>query len=152
MRNAEFGMRNEKERLKEMLDAEFWWSEKDCEAVADYLIANGVGFVDDVRRECGSLLDSKDIIINDLNEDNNRLRKENSIFWKKRMPVAVEDERCPVCGTMVFVADRAYCNECGQALKAERDKPRYFIRDNSCTLDEVITDDIELLTDINDRS
>lgn len=34
--------RNEKERLKEILDAEFMWSEKDCEAVADYLIASGV--------------------------------------------------------------------------------------------------------------
>ncbi len=83
MRNAECGMRNEKERLMQLLDAEYMWSEKDCEAVADYLIANGVGFVDDLHEEVKLL---------------------------------------------------------------EKDKPRYFVRG------EITTDDIEMLTNLNDRS
>lgn len=146
--------RNEKERLKEILDAEFMWSEKDCEAVADYLIASGLGFVDNVRRECGSLLTAKDVIINDLNEDNNRLRKENSMFWKKRMPIAVENERCPVCGTMVFVEGRVYCRCCGQALKFEESHSPSVAYGDSSLPEGAISEDTEIgmITNINDRS
>ena len=151
MRNAEFGMRNEKEKLIDLLDAEFMWSETECEAVADYLLSGGLGFVDDVREECGHLLAAKDVIINDMNEEIKRLSKENELLWRKQTPIPMDGYKCPVCETQQHY-DHTYCNKCGQALKAERDKPRYFVRDNSCTLDEVITDDIELLTDINDRS
>ncbi len=131
---------NDRERLIEILDAEFMWSKKCCKAVADYLIGSGLGFVDEARKSCGSILAAKDVIINDLNEENNRLRKENVVLWKKQEPVAVENERCPVCGVMVFVQDKAYCRCCGQLLQWPKDG-------------DILTDDTEvgMLANLNDR-
>lgn len=106
----------------------------------------------DIKQEAAAALknllgmsDSKEVIINDMYEKLNRLMKENELLWRKQNPIPMDVYRCPVCGTQQHY-DHAYCNECGQALKAEKDKPRYFVRG------EVITDDIEMLTNLNDRS
>ena len=152
-RNTECKMRNEKERLMQLLDAEYMWSEKDCAAVADYLITSGLGFVDDVRKECGNLLAAKDVIINDMNEKLNRLMKENEILWKKQIPLKLEEDRCPVCGRMQFLLEPGYCKKCGQALFFEdTHSPSVSGADSSLPEGALPGDDIELLTNINDRS
>lgn len=127
MLNAECGMRNEKEKLIDLLNAEFMWSETDCEAVADYLLSGGLGFVDDVRKECGNLLAAKDVIIDDMNEKLNCLMKENEILWKKQIPIKIEDDRCPVCGRMQFLLEPGYCKKCGQALEYDAEQAAYIV-------------------------
>ena len=150
-RNTECKMQNKKQRLKEILDAEFMWSEKDCEAVADYLIASGLGFVDDLRKECGSLLAAKDIIINGLHEEVKRLKKENEVLWKKHTPIPaavkvideefdIKIEHCPVCGARMFFENQLYCRECGQAL---------IVGAHTRPLDDT---EIGMIANINDRT
>lgn len=161
-------MQNENVRLKEILDAEFMWSEKDCEAVVDYLIANGLGFVDDVRREWGRIIASKALIINDLHEEVKLLEKENELLWRKQKPIPMDGDKCPVCGRMQFIPASGYCKKCGQALVFE-DTHSPSVRARTPNLDKLGSktpsaadsslpegtltgDDIELLTNLNDRS
>ena len=85
-------------------------------------------------------------------EDNNRLRKENEMLWKKHKPVAVVNERCPVCGTMTFVQDKAYCRCCGQLLKFVGARSPEADRPGGRSL-QIPDDDTEIgmITNINDR-
>ena len=85
-------LQSEKERLKEILDAEFMWSEKDCEAVADYLIASGLGFVVTDREMLSPYPDGDTSI-----------------------------EACPICGSGEYLHNEdgnrnGYCGQCGQAI------------------------------------
>ena len=102
--------------------------------------------------EC-RMQNEKDVIINDLNEDNNRLRKENEMLWKKQEPIAVVNERCPVCGTMMFVQDMAYCRCCGQLLKFVGARSPEADRPGGRSL-QIPDDDTEIgmITNINDRT
>ncbi|MBQ3184155.1 MAG: hypothetical protein IJB57_10895 [Clostridia bacterium] len=83
-----------------------------------------------------------------------RLKKENDMLWKKHNPVAVENERCPVCGTMVFVANRAYCRCCGQALKFEESHSPSVAYGDSSLPEGAISEDTEIgmIKNINDRT
>lgn len=97
-----------------------------------------------------SLIVSKDIIIDDLNDQINKLAKENEVLWKKHTPIPaavkvideefdIKIEHCPVCGARILIEDHLYCCKCGQAL---------IVGANTRPSDDT---EIGMIANINDR-
>ena len=94
----------------------------------------------------------------ELMDECDRLKKENEMLWKKHDAVAVVNERCPVCGTMTFVHDRAYCKCCGQLLKFVGAKSPSVTKGDSSLGEGAFNEDFEddseigMIANINDRT
>ena len=82
---------------------------------------------------CKSYAEDLDVLHSVL-KDNERLKAENEMLWKKQTPLPVTVEvidyeydivkyRCPCCGNRLF-KKKAFCESCGQALKTETEEER----------------------------